>query len=260
MFQKSSSISFLFPNLLCLKSMMPSSHWSRIISGTFLILCLGWTPALAGDDSIKDIHVQVMLGATHYSHLSFKHQSMSDPSLEAESEITLMPVLGISGGIPLLKEPFTLGLEGGVLYGWKNDSVTAIGQGGSTTRVCFDNKLYLLDLFIGPYVSANLGHRTRIYVGAGPLLMVGQNDMSIDEHVSESETITAHERSMASGGGVYARTGIEFKFDDGSFIGLCVRTFESKLDFENVSEKADIKGLQLLITFTPGKKTNWYDD
>jgi hypothetical protein len=239
--------------------MMPSSRWSRIISGTFLILCLGWTPALAGDDLIKDIHIQVMLGATRYSDLSFEHQSTTDPSVEAKSEITVMPVLGVNGGLPLMQKNFTLGLEGGALFGWRNDSVTAVGQGGGTTRVYIDNELYLLDLFFGPYVSADLGKRARIYVGAGPLLMVGQYDKRSDEHISESETIREDETSMASGAGVYARTGIEFKFDDGSFMGLCVRTFETKLDFENLPEEADVKGLQLLITFTPGENINRYD-
>ena len=61
---------------------MSSSRWSRIISGTFLILYLGWAPALASDDSIKDIHVQVMLGATQYSDLIFEHQSIRDSFVE----------------------------------------------------------------------------------------------------------------------------------------------------------------------------------
>ena len=238
---------------------MSSSRWSRIISGTFLVLYLSWTPALAADDSTEDIFVQAMLGATHYSNLSFEHQSITDPSVDAESEISLMPTLGICGGMSLLKEPATLGLEGGVLFGWRSDSVTAVGHGG-TIRVNIDNELYLLDLFLGPYVSANLGQRWRIYAGAGPLMMVGQYDKRSDEQVSESEPIREDKTSMAFGGGLYARTGIEFKFEDGSYMGLCVRGFKSKLDFEDVPEDIDVKGLQFLITFTSGENFNRYDD
>ncbi len=228
---------------------MQSLCWSRVISGMFLVLCLGWTQAQAADDSKEEIFVQAMLGATHYSDLSFEQQSITDPSVEAESEISLMPTLGICGGMSLLKEPATLGLEGGVLFGWRSDSVTAVGHGG-TIRVDIDSNLYLLDLFLGPYVSANLGQRWRIYAGAGPLMMVGQYDKRSDEHVSESETIREDKTSMAFGGGLYARTGIEFKFEDGSFMGLCVRGFRSRLDFEDVPEDIDVNGIQFLITFT----------
>ena len=228
---------------------MQSLCRGRIISGLLLILCLGWTPALADDDSTKDIHVQVMLGATQYSDLTFENQSTTDPSVEADSEISLMPTLGICGNMPLLKEPVTLGLEGGALFGWRNDSVTAVGRNG-TLRVHFDNKLYLFDLFVGPYVSAKLGQHARIYVGAGPLLMVGQYDKRTDEHMSESETIREDKTSMVSGAGLYARTGIEYTFEDGSMMGLCVRGFKSKLDFEDIPEDTDVKGLQFLITFT----------
>lgn len=229
---------------------MQSSCRGRIISGLLLILCLGWTPALADDDSTKDIHVQVMLGATQYSDLNFENQSTTDPSVEADSEISLMPTLGICAVMPLLKRSATLGLEGGVLFGWRNDDVTAVGRNG-TLRVYFDNKLYLLDLFLGPNVSTNLGQRSRIYAGAGPLFMVGQYDKRIDEHISESETIREDKTSMVSGAGLYARAGIEFMFEDGSMMGLCVRGFKSKLDFEDIPEDTDVKGLQILITFTP---------
>jgi hypothetical protein len=229
---------------------MQSLCRGRIISGLLLILCLGWTPALADDDSTKDIHLQVMLGATQYSDLNFKNQGTTDPSVEADSEISLMPTLGICGNMTLLKGSATLGLEGGALFGWRNDNVTAVGQNG-TLRVYFDNKLYLLDLFLGPNVSTNLGQRSRIYAGAGPLLMVGQYDKRTDEHMSESETIREDKISMVSGAGLYARAGIEFMFEDGSMMGLCVRGFKSKLDFEDVPEDYDVKGIQLLITFSP---------
>ena len=224
--------------------------WRRIINGMFLVFCLGWTPALAEDDWAKDIHIQVLLGATHFSDLTFEDQSTTDPTVEAESEISLMPILGVCGSMPFMKGPVAFGLEGGVLFGWRNESVTAHGHGG-TLRLHIENDLYLFDLFLGPYMSAMLGKRARIYVGAGPLLMVGQYDKRIDEEVSESEPIRDDKTSMVSGTGLYARTGIEYKFEDGSFMGLCVRGFKSRLDFEDVPKDTDVKGLQFLITFTP---------
>jgi hypothetical protein len=231
--------------------MMQSLRWSRFISGTLLILCLGWSPALADYDPEKGIYFQAMLGAASYSHLSFAQQSTTDPSVEAESEITWMPVLGLCAGVPLLQKSVTLGLEGGALFSWMSDSVTAVG-GGGTINVHIKNELYLVDLFFGPYLSADLGKSARIYVGAGPLWMIGQYDKRSDEDVSESETVREHGSSTASAVGAYARTGIEFKLNDGSWMGLGVRAFQSRLDFDNVSEKTDVKGLQLLITYTQG--------
>lgn len=221
-----------------------------ILSVMFLVTCLGLTQDLAADDSTKDIHLQVLLGATRYSDLSFESQGMTDSSLEATSEISLMPTLGICAGMPFLKGPVNLGLEGGALFGWRTDHVTAFSQGGGTVRLYIDNKLYLLDLFLGPYVSTNLGQGARIYAGAGPLLMAGQYEKSSEEKVSESETIRDGKTSMVSGAGMYARTGIEFMFEDGSMMGLCVRGFKSKLDFEDMPEDYDVKGLQFMITFS----------
>jgi hypothetical protein len=218
----------------------------------FLILYLGWTPALSADDWTNDLHFQVMLGATRFSDLTVEEQSTIDPSVEAESEINLMPELGICGGIPILKGSVDLGVEGGVLFGWRNDDVTAVGHDG-TVRLHIDNQLYLFDFFVGPYVSTDLGRRIRIFAGAGPLFMVGQYDKKSDEQVSEgSEPMREDETSMVSGVGLYARTGIEYKFEDGSFMGLCIRGFNSRLDFEDVPEDIDVKGLQFLITFSPG--------
>jgi hypothetical protein len=214
----------------------------------------------ADDNPAKDIHVQVILGATHFSDLTFEDQSTTDPTVVAESEISLMPVLGVCGSMPFTKGPVALGLEGGVLFGWRIEDVTAVGQGG-TLRLHIENDLYLFDLFLGPYASAMLGKHLRIYAGAGPLLMVGQYDKKSDEQVSATETIRDNKTSMTSGGGLYARTGIEYIFEDGSMMGLCVRGFKSKLDFENVPEKSDIKGIQILMTFTVGEEPHhWYDD
>ncbi|MCU0577786.1 MAG: hypothetical protein MUD15_13345 [Desulfobacterota bacterium] len=229
---------------------MQSSYWARTIRGIFLVLCLGWTSVLAADESTKGIHVQVLLGATRYDNLSFEHQSATDPSVEAVSEITLMPALGICGAMPLLKDPVAMGVEGGALLEWRSDEVTAVGRGGAL-RVFVDNKVYLLDFFFGPYASVDLGPRARLYAGAGPLLMVGQYEKESDEEESGSETIRDDNTSMAFGAGFYARTGIEFRFEDESLIGICVRGFGSKVDFEDVPDDPDVKGFQILMTFTP---------
>lgn len=53
-------------------------------------------------------------------------------------------------------------------------------------------------------------------------------------------------------GGVYARTGIELKLGDGYWMGLGVRAFSSRLDFDSAADKTDVEGAQFLITYTFG--------
>jgi len=232
--------------------MKQSLPWERFICGTFLIVCLGGAPVLAADDLEKDMRVQVMLGAASFSHMNLDHQSTTDPSVEADDEISWMPMLGVCGSIPLRKDTVTFGLEGGALVGWKSDSVNAFAGPGNTIRVHIENELALGDLFFGPYMSTDLGQHARFYLGAGPLFMVGQYDKHSDEFQGDLQTASDHEISTANGFGLYARTGIEFKFKDNSWMGLGVRGFKSKLDFDNVSGTTDVKGLQFLISYTLG--------
>jgi hypothetical protein len=211
----------------------------------------GGNPAMAAedDDPTKDVHIQVFLGATEFSDLKFDQQSTSDPSVTAESEIGTMPVFGICGEMPLNKAPVNLGLEGGVLFGWRSDTVTAYGANG-TVRLHIDSDLYLFDLFVGPYVSTTVGKHLRIYAAAGPLWMFGQYEQDSDEQVNSTQTVKVSDTSTTSGGGLYARTGIEYIFNDGSMIGVCVRGFNSRLNFEDVSGDTDVKGVQILFSFS----------
>jgi len=230
---------------------MKQSLWlTVIIGGICLVLFSGGSPAMALDDgSNKDIHIQVLLGATEFSDLTFDQQGVTDPTLTAENEIGAMPEFGICVAMPLNRAPVDLGLEGGVLFGWRSDSVTAYGTSG-TIRLHLDNDLYLFDLFIGPYAATRIGKHMRIYAGTGPLLMYGQYKVESDEQENAVQTARDTDTSSTFGGGFYARTGIEYIFNDGSMIGFCVRGFNSRLNFSDVSGDTDIKGVQFLLTFS----------
>lgn len=226
--------------------------WKRILGGMLLALGMLWTPVLAEENPDTNVIVQVMLGAARYSSMNLADQSTTDPSVETESEITWMPTIGIYGGVPLTHKAITFGLEGGALVAWKSDTVTAYGGSGNGIRVHTKNELYLVDLSGGPYLSTPLGQHARFYIGAGPLLMYGQNNMHSDEYQDDTPTVSDHDTSSAYGGGVYARTGIELKLGDGYWMGLGIRAFSSRLDFDTAADKTDVKGAQLLITYTFG--------
>jgi hypothetical protein len=258
------------------------SWWiKQLIVWLFFAVCMGGTPLFAYDDSVQDTEeyqepqvqdtgayqeslVQVMLGAVRYSNLNldYQYQSPNDENLEATSSFTWMPQLGISGAIPIVKKPTSFGIEGGVLFSWKSESVTAYGR-NNTINIHIDNQLYLLDLFIGPYLSAELGKKVRVYGGLGPLLMYGQNNNDqTDEEINSSGTVqtTNDKNSSAFGPGLYARTGIEFRLKNNSWMGVGVRGFMSRLNFDNVQETTDINGIQLMLTYSIGIKPSDDDD
>jgi hypothetical protein len=236
---------------------MKSWCGKKLIVWLLFVICIGGTPLFADDNSDQDTgsfqqsQVQVMLGAVRYSDLNLNYQSSTNPSVEATSTFTWMPLLGVSGGMPIIKNPVAFGLEGGALFSWMSDSVRASGGDGSIT-VHIENQLYLLDLFIGPYVSAEIAKRVRVYGGLGPLLMFGQNNNQSNEYISTPKNSYDSYNSSAFGPGLYARTGIEFRLKNNSWMGVGVRGFMSRLNFSNVSGKTDINGIQLMITTASG--------
>jgi hypothetical protein len=238
---------------------MKSWCGKKLIVCLFFVICLGGTPLFADDDSDQDegsfqqSQVQVMLGAVRYSNLNLDYQSSDYPSLEATSTFTWMPLLGVNGGMPIIKNPFAFGIEGGALFSWMSDSVRASGGDGSI-NIHIDNQLYLLDLSIGPYISAEIAKRVRVYGGLGPLLMFGQNNNQSNEYISTAQTSYDSYNSSSFGPGLYARTGIEFKLKNNSWMGLGVRGFMSRLNFSNVSGRTDVNGVQLMITYSVGLK------
>jgi hypothetical protein len=237
------------------------SWWRKqLVVWFFLVISMGGTPLFADDDQAQDTNtnpdtmVQVMLGTVRYSNLNLNYQSTTDPSLEATSTFTWMPLLGVSGGIPLMQNPVTLGFEGGVLFSWMTDTVRANSANGSI-NIHVDNQLYLLDLFIGPYVSAEIKKRVRVYGGLGPLLMFGQNNNQASEYPEYPNTAQptyVSNNSSAFGPGLYTRTGIEFRLKNNSWMGVGVRGFTSRLNFNNVSGTTDVNGIQLMITYSIG--------
>ncbi len=238
---------------------MESWYGKKLIVSLLFVICMGGTPLFAGDDSDQDSgsfqqsQVQVMLGAVRYSDLNLNYQSSNYPSVEATSTFTWMPLLGVSGGMPIIKNPVAFGIEGGAFFSWMSDSVRASGGDGSIS-VHIDNQLYLLDLFIGPYVSAEIAKRVRVYGGLGPLLMFGQNNNQSNEYVSTPQATYDSYNSSSFGPGLYARTGIEFRLKNNSWMGVGVRGFLSRLNFSNVSGQTDVNGIQLMITYSVGLK------
>lgn len=201
------------------------------------------------DEYLMDVPVQAMLGATRFSNLKLDYASTKDPTVITGTSFEWMPSIGLAGAVPITRKPMEIGIEGGAVVSLQNDSVRAVGENG-TIYITIHNDLVLCDLFIGPSISAIIRDRMKIYGALGPLMMIGWNNIQLDESSSGSVSSSSWDKATSLGVGLYARTGIEFRLNKSSWMGIGVRGFKSQLNFDNVSGKTDIQGIQMLLTYT----------
>ena len=218
-----------------------------------VILCTLASPARAQTEWEEKTAVQALIGVAHFNSLILDATHSADSSVETETEYTWMPLIGLSGQLPFMQAAtFSAGLEGSALAGWRSRRITVLGR-NNTFYVRFDNTLLLLDLSMGLYLSAELGNTARVYASAGPLLMFGISDNDTREITTEEGTpVNNHDSSSAFGAGMYGRAGIEFRLADKSLMGVGVRVFSSRLDFDNVDDETRVRGVQFMITYTVG--------
>ena len=114
-----------------------------------------------------------------------------------------------------------------------------------------DSFFPLVDASLGAFASTELGP-TRLYAGAGPLLLFGSLDSDEEETLSDGTVIEVDERDSAFGVGGYLRGGLEFRLPDGAFMGIGVRAMSSSLDFGSDLGDVDVRGIQAFISYTVG--------
>lgn len=197
--------------------------------------------------------VQALIGATHFDSLILDVPHSRDSFDTVRTEYTWMPLIGFSAVLPFMQEEtFSAGLEGSIIAGFRSKSITALGRDG-TLSVRVNNSLLLLDLSMGLFVSAELGSAARVYVGAGPLLMFGFSDSDTREVTTDGGTPEKnHDSSSAFGVGGYGRGGIELRLADKALMGVGVRAFSTRMDFDNIDDETSVRGVQFMITYTVG--------
>lgn len=187
--------------------------------------------------------VQALIGAARYRDLEFRRVDSGNPSNFAEADLSTMPALGLAGHYDLAGDDTQFGLDGSVIVSWDDDRGVGTLSGGSGPVTVLDRSLLLVDLSMGLYGSTILRDSVRLYAAAGPSLVYGEADYE-DELTADSDTTV--------GFGGYARTGIEFRLRNRSFLGLGARWTSSELDFGDPVGDVDIEGWQFFITYTMG--------
>jgi len=170
-------------------------------------------------------------------------QQSGSPSVELDDgNYEVLPVFGGGAQWKLAGERIDFGLEGMLAFQTRSN-IAAFASSGGTTVVAVDVDLLLIEVYGGPFVSEFVGDGVRLYAATGPLLQwVGydQSDGTTTEDVD------------GSGGGFYARGGIEFPLPSGELLGMGVRWWESSIDFEQGFGDADFGGVQLYVSYSYG--------
>jgi hypothetical protein len=192
--------------------------------------------------------IQAQIGLVQWdeSDLSFQEGSEMDPMLEAETDLSNMPVLGAYGQWPHWRHRLIdIGLEGGVLFSWDSDR-TAISTGGGGTVIAIKNRMVLLDFSFGGYASTIIRDKFRLFAGAGPLLMAG---WLTTESEDEDEFFDRTESDLSLG--VYVRIGAEVRVRRNEFAGLTIRALSTEQSYSHAGD-VQLDGIQLLFSYTVG--------
>jgi hypothetical protein len=190
---------------------------------------------------------------------SFDADSLTFQLLPAESgkkeDLSTMPIIGFIGQHLFSGDRTQLGVEGGILFGWRSRSTSALITSNQTV-VKIDSSLWLLDLSAGVCLNQRLGSRWRLYLAAGPAMVFGEYDADEDVMAMEGAVDPAATPGVRTGSesefgvGGYARAGLEYEFAPLSLVGFSVRGLATNMEFNNTVDSSRVRGVQAFVTFT----------
>jgi opacity protein-like surface antigen len=167
------------------------------------------------------------------------------PPVDGSGEdLSHLPVLGGGGQLKLAGERVDFGVEAMMSFAWRV-SAAAVATGENGAIVAVDVNLLVLEFYGGPFVSAFLGERWRVYGGAGPMMEWAWYDQEGEDESYDSD-------SSGFGTGWYARTGLEFAIRPGLMVGAGVRWSDSVIDLDSGLGDLDLEGIQWAFTVTTG--------
>ena len=200
--------------------------------------------------------VQGLVGATKIDEDEIVFNDI--PGLdEAVAEGADLPTLFTAGASVMeylwgSEDTIRSGIEYGVLVSFGSDDRDVAGSSGSGVIVVnVDSSLWLTDVFAGLFIQKQFDGGPSLYVGGGPLLMIGgiSGDF-VERDVEDRSGLDLDESDTAFGAGGYVRAGIEFPWKTGGTFGLGVRAFTSTIDFEDTLGEVDLQGLQGFVGYS----------
>lgn len=188
--------------------------------------------------------LQGYLGASFLSDLTLSPSGNPPIGLE-DGGYEVLPVFGGGAQLKLAGERVDFGVEGFLEFSGRSD-LEAFATSGGTTVAAFDVNLLRFQIYGGPFVSLFTGDNLRLYGSAGPLVQwVGYDQ-------DDGDDATDDEDANGAGGGLYARTGIEFQLPSRKLVGFGVRWSEASIDLGGDLGDLDLDGLDLYVTYSYG--------
>jgi hypothetical protein len=154
------------------------------------------------------------------------------------------PTIGGGGQLKVAGDQVDFGFEGLISFSWRGN-VSAFAVGGGGAAIAVDVDLLMWDFYGGPFVSAFLGDRTRIYAAAGPVMRWAIYDQDGPAGFSSGD-------GDGFGFGYYARTGIEFAVSRGTMVGVCARWTDVEVDLNGRLGDLNMHGIEALLTVSQG--------
>lgn len=198
------------------------------------------------------VYVQALVGAAQFNEddLTFAETS-ADGTTTSDNDLSTMPYFGMTFQLPFYGENSQIGLDGSALVGWRTKDRRVVAGNGKVA-VYLDSDLWLVDLSMGLFVKHTFFTRWRLYAAAGPTMLFGDYSDDGDEDDLTAETSTEINNSeSAFGVGGYVRGGVDYRFSEDGYIGICVRAVKTDLEFDNAPDSSSsLDGVQGFITFS----------
>ena len=168
--------------------------------------------------------------------------AIDDPDLE-EDDFGIH-IFGVDAQKPLGGGIFKYGFETGALFSIDSDVrnfAASSGSSGGKVAISVDVNSFLIDYFVGGYLSFEPAKWLRLNVGAGPLLIWSQWETEPDASTSDEVT---YQSDSGLGVGVYARAGVDFFFTEKIGLNVGARINETTLSLNNTPCEVDVEGWQ----------------
>ena len=218
------------------------------------ILISGFAPsALFAADNTFPTFVQGMVGVAQFSEddLTFAEAS-TVRGTTSDNDLSQMPYVGLAFQRPFLGDAITqLGLDGGILFGWRAKNTRAVAGNGQIA-VSIYSSLLLVDLSVGLFVKHSINERWRLYAATGPAVVFGDYSDDTDEEILATAAVTTSSNSFSEfGAGFYGRAGFDYQFRPNAYIGVCVRGIKTSLEFDAApGASSGLSGAQGFLTFS----------
>lgn len=225
-----------------------SPRWRVPLILAVLVFCLSPGLAVAGQD--LPTYVQVLLGAASFNrgNLTFAAPGSAGSGDAETVDLHQMPYLGLAFQVPLAGRQTEVGIEAGLLGGWRSRS-TSVLLSNNQVRIRVKADFWLLDLSTGLFLRQPLGEQWVGYLAAGPAMLFGSYRGN-SENLTLRSSPAAQQTQEAFGLGGYARAGLAYRLPANGFIGVCLRGLASNLKFPGVSSAEGLRGVQGFLTFS----------